>query len=117
MLTMTPQARAVTVFVLAVLLLTGDLSRLPVALYSAAGGDLQGGDGSRLVLSLLAVTMAAAVLWFSHVTAQAGQPGWDTNLAQVARVLALIGIVVSVLGTIAVLTNDEPYFGMFSLGF
>lgn len=117
MLTMTPQARAVTGFALAVLLLTGDLNRLPYALYAAAGGDLPGGDGARLVLSLLTVALAAGVLWFAHVTAQAGEPGWDTSLAQVARVLALIGIVVSVFGTIAVLTNDEPFSGMFSLGF
>jgi hypothetical protein len=117
MLTMTPQARAVAAFTLAVLLLTGDLNRLPFALYTAAGGDLPGGDGARLVLGLLTVALAAGVLWFAHTTAQAGQPGWDTNLVQVARVLAVVGVVISVLATIAVLTRDEPFAGTFSLGF
>jgi uncharacterized membrane protein len=84
--------------------------------YAATGADAQSGDGARLVLSLLTVVLAAGVLWLAHATAEAGQPGWDTNLAQVARVLAVIGIVISVLATIAVLTNDDRFIGTFSLG-
>jgi hypothetical protein len=115
-LTLTPQARAVAAFTLAVLLLTGDLNRLAFALYAVTGADMPGGDGARLVLSLLTVVLAAAVLWLAHTTAEAGLPGWETNLAQVARLLAAIGIAIAVLATVAVLTNDQPFFGTFSLG-
>jgi hypothetical protein len=113
MITMTSQARALAAFTLAVLLITGDLNRLAFALYAATGADMDGSDGARLVLSLLMLVLAAGVLWLAHAAAEAGQPGWDTNLAQVARVLAVIGVVISVLATIAVLTNDEPFFGTF----
>lgn len=115
MLSMTPQARALAAFTLAVLLIFGDLNRVAFAVYAAVGADVRSGDGARLVLGLLTVALAAGVLWFAHVTAEAGQPGWDTNLAQVARVLAVIGIVVSVLATISVLTNDDPW-GTYFLG-
>jgi uncharacterized membrane protein len=116
MITLTPQARAVAAFTLAVLLITGDLNRVAFAVYSAFGGDGQSGEGARLVLGLLTVVLAAGVLWLAHTSAEAGQPGWDTNLAQVARVLAVIAIVISVLATIAALTNDDPFAGYFSLG-
>ena len=112
---MTPQARALTAFTLAVLLILGDLNRVAFAVYAAMGADAQSGEGARLVLSLLTVVLGVGVLWFAHVTTQAGQPGWETNLAQVARVLAVIGIAVSVLATIAVVTNDDPFFGTFAL--
>ncbi len=116
MLTMTPQARTVAAFTLAVLLVMGDLNRVAFAVYAAAGAGVQSGEGARLVLSLLTLALAVGVLWFAHATAEASQPGWDTNLAQVARVLAVIGIVISVLATIAVLTNDEPFSGTYFLG-
>jgi hypothetical protein len=116
MLTMTPQARATAAFTLAVLVLTGHLNRIAFAAYVASGVDLPGGDGARLVLSLLTVAIAVAVWWLAHTTAEAGAPGWDTSLAQAARVLALIGIAIAVLATIAVLTNDQAFFGTLSLG-
>jgi hypothetical protein len=117
MLTLTPQARAVLAFTLALLALIGWLNRPGFALYVMFGGDLPGGDGPRFVLSLLTVLIAGSVLWFAHVTAGAGAAGWETSLAQAARVLALIALATAVFATVAVLTNNsELFFGAFSLG-
>jgi hypothetical protein len=116
MVTMTPQARAIAAFTLAVLLITGDLIRLAAALYAASGADFPGGDGGRFALGILMVVLAAGVLWFAHSTAEGGPAGWETNLAQVARILAAIAVVVAVLATIAVLTSDDPW-SPYSLGF
>jgi hypothetical protein len=115
MVTMTPQARAILVFTLATLALIGWLNRIAFAAYVAFGGDLPGGDGGRLVLSLLTVLVSGGVLWLSHTVAEAGGTGWEASLGQVARVLAALAVVVSVLATIAVLTSDQPFFGSFSL--
>ena len=115
MLTLTPQARAIAAFSLAVLLVPGYLNRIAFAAYTLFGGDLPGGKGSNFVLSLLTVVVAAGVLWLAHSAASSAGEGWDASLAQAARVLAVVGVVIAVLATIAVLTNNSPYFGSFSL--
>jgi hypothetical protein len=106
---MTPQARAVAAFTLAVLLLTGHLNRLAAAAYVATGGTLPGSDGGRLVLGLLTVLVAAGVLWFTHTAAVEELPGWQAHLAQAGRFLAAVGLVIAVLSTIAAITSNEPY--------
>lgn len=118
MVTMTPQARAISAFSLSVLVLLGPLNRLALAAYVLCGGDLPGGRGSEFVLSLLTVAVAGGVLWMAHVAAQSGGPGWETSLAQAARLLAVLGVVIAALATVAVLTNSgAPFFGVFSLTF
>lgn len=118
MLTMTPQARALLAFTAAVLLVTGQLNRIAFAFYGVFGDALPEDETGQFVLSSLTVVLAAGVLWFAHATASAGDAaGWDVNLAQAARVLALVGVVIAVLATISVLTNDQAFFGSFSLGF
>lgn len=118
MITLTPQARAIAAFTLGVLLITRFLNRLAFAAYVVAGGDLPGGRGNQFVLSLLTVVVAAAVLWFAHRAAETGDAGWETNLAQVGRLLSMISLVIAVVATIAVLTNDAPaFYGSFSLNF
>lgn len=118
MLTMTPQARALVAFTLAVLLITGHVNRIAFAFFAMFGDALPEDETGQFVLSLLTVVLAAGVLWFAHATATTGDAaGWDVNLAQAARVLALVGIVIAVLGTISVLTNDQAFFGTFTLGF
>jgi hypothetical protein len=117
MITMTPQARAIAAFTLGALLLAGYLNRLALAAYLAVGGDLQGGEGGEFVASLLTVVVAGGVLWFAHSAVAGDGPGWETSLAQVGRLLAVIGLVVAVLATVAVLTNDDPAFFPFALSF
>ena len=68
MITMTPQARAIAVFTLATLLITGHLNRLALAVFAATGGDVPGGRSQQFVMSLLTVLLAGAVLWFAHQT-------------------------------------------------
>lgn len=114
---MTPQARAITAFVLATMALVGWLNRVAFAVYVMFGGDLPGGDSERFVLSLLALLVAAGVLGFAHATAESGATGWETNLAQAARVLALIAVVITVMGLISVFTTDQTgFFGSFYVG-
>ncbi len=118
MLTMTPQARAISAFSLALLVLTGYLNRLAFAAFVATGVDVPGGKGTQFAMSLLTVVVAGAVLWFTHVVAEAGGPGWDTNLAQAGRLIAAIGLVVAVLATLGTLTSgDTAFYGSFSLHF
>jgi hypothetical protein len=118
MLTMTSQARAISAFSLSILVLLGPLNRLALAVYLLFGGNMPAGQGSQFVLSLLTVVVAVGALWFAHVAAQAGDPGWETNLAQAARLMALLGVVMAAVATIAVLTNSsDAIFGSFSLTF
>ena len=119
MITMTPQARAIAAFTLATLLITRFLNRLAFAAYVVVGGNLPGGRSGQFVLSLLTVVVAAGVLWFAHHAAEAGGPGWETNLAQVGRLLSVIALVIAVIATIAVLTNNSAgsFYGSFSLNF
>lgn len=117
MTTMTPQARAIAVFTLGTLLLTGHLNRLALAAYAASGSDIPGGRGQQFAMSLLTVLLAAAVLWFARQTVAEAPPGWAAGLAQAGGFLALIGLVIAVLATIATLTNHGPFFGTFSLSF
>jgi len=117
MLTLTPQARAIAAFSLAVLLIPGYLNRLVLAAYLVTGADMPGGRTGHFVLSLLTVVLAAGVLWLAHSAAEGGGATWDTSLAQAARLIALLGVAIAVLATIAVLTNDAPFFGTLSLSF
>jgi hypothetical protein len=117
MISMTPQARAIAAFSLAVLLIPGYLNRLVLAAFFAVGADVPGGKTAHFVLSLLTVVLAAAVLWLAHTAAEAGGATWETSLAQAARLIAVIGVVIAVLATIAVLTNDGQFFGTLSLSF
>jgi hypothetical protein len=113
---MTPQAKSLAAFSLSVLLLTGFLDRLAVAAYVATGADASGGQTGQLVLGLLNIVLAAGVLWLAHTATQTGGPGWETGLAQAARLLAVIGVAIAVLATIAVLTNNNYHlYGPISL--
>ena len=116
MLTMTPQARAIAAFTLAAMALIGWLNRLAVTTYVTFGGDLGGGEGGQLLLSLLIVVVAGGVFWFAHTTADAGDAGWETNLAQAGRVLAALAVIIAVLAVVAVFTGEQPYYGGFTLG-
>ena len=107
MLTMTPQARAVAAFTLAVLLVMGDLYRLVYTVYGIFGDTVPADEPGRLVVGLLAVAVAAGVLWFAHLAATSADAGWHVNLAQAARVLALVGVAVAVFGTIGIFTADN----------
>jgi hypothetical protein len=117
MITMTPQARAIAAFTLAVLLVPGYLNRLAVAVYTLFGGDVTSDRTSQFVLSLLTVVVAVGVLWLTQTAVQGAGDGWETGLAQAARLVAMVGLVIAVLATVAVLTNGSSlFFGSFSLG-
>lgn len=114
---MTPQARSIAAFSLAVLLLTGHLNRLAIAAYVVTGADLSDGDVPRLVMSLLTLVVAAAALWFAHTAAETAPVGWEANLAQAGRLLAAIGVAIGLLNTIAAVTSNQAiYLGPVVLG-
>lgn len=117
MITMTPQARSLAAFTVATLLLTGHLNRLALAAFVASGQSLPQSQGGQFALSLLTVVLAGAVLWFAHASAAAGDDGWVTTLAQAAKLLAVLALVVAVLASIGVLTSSgQAFYGTFSLG-
>jgi hypothetical protein len=117
MITMTPQARSVAAFTLATLLLTGHLNRLALAAFVASGQALPQTRDGQFALSLLTVVLAGAVLWFAHASAVAADDGWVTTLAQAARLLAVLGLVIAVLASIGALTSSgQAFYGTFSLG-
>ena len=118
MITITPQARAIAAFTLAVLVVTGYLNRLAFAFYAVFGDAIPRDKSGQFVMSLLTVVIAAAVLWIAH-TAAVGSPesDWHAHLAQAARVLAVIGLAIAVFATIGVLTSGEAFYGSFSLSF
>ena len=117
MTTMTPQARAITVFTLGTLLLTGHLNRLALVIFAATGADIPGGRSQQFVMGLLTVVLAAAVLWFAHQTVAEAPAGWETSLAQAGRFLAMVALIIAVVATIATLTSHGAVWGTFSLSF
>jgi hypothetical protein len=118
MITVTPQARAIAAFTLAVLVVTGHLNRLAFAFYAVFGDAVPRDRSGQFILSLLTVVVAAAVLWIAHtaVVGAAG-PDWHAHLAQAARVLAVVGLAIAVFATIGVGTSGEAFYGSFSLSF
>src|SRR5690242_17120330 len=98
MITMTPQARAIAAFSLALLLVTGNLNRVALVLFAMSGNN-GNGDAERLFLGLLIVATGLGVLWFANAAATLAStvPGgsWDLHVAQAARFLAVLGVVVT----------------------
>ena len=111
MVTLSPQGRAVAAIVLAFLLVTGSLNRIGVTAVAIFDGTSS--KDQFVVATILNLLIAGAVLWFSGRAAAAGTEQWVLGLSQAvagrrrgARVLAVIGIVITALSLIAALSND-----------
>jgi hypothetical protein len=113
MFTMTPQARAIAAFSLALLLVTGNLNRVALVVYSVSGNSLDGAT-PRVVISLLIVVTGLGVLWLANSAASltSTTPGgsWDLHVAQAARFLAVVGVLITLLILIASVTDNGLFF-------
>ena len=111
MLTLSPQGRAVSAVLLAFLLVSGNLSRIGFA--AVAVVDDTTSKDQFVVATILNLLIALAVFWFAG-RAAAGNEQWALGLTQAARVLAVVGLVITTLTLIAALSNDVTnglYYG------
>ena len=115
MVTLTPQARAVAAFTLSVLLLEGSLNRITVAFVGIFGDSFPQGRTGGFMVGLFAIAVALAVLGLAMSATSALASGWELNLAQVARILALIGLVIVIINTFNA-TVHESQFGLYPFG-
>ena len=109
MVTMTPQARAIAAFTLAVLLLMGELNRIWVAFLLLLGDSYPSGRGG-LFLSMVVVTaIAAAVTAYAVMALNSTGRGatWDAHVAGAAVAIAVVGVAIVVLLGIGALINGS----------
>ncbi|RNL81289.1 hypothetical protein EFL95_02705 [Nocardioides marmorisolisilvae] len=106
---MTPQARAIAAFTIAVLLVMGQLNRIVAAFVVAFGDSYPSGRGGAFLTSLIAVAIAGLVTFnaVSAVGLLASSPGWENHLARAAVLVALIGLMIAVLTGIAAVANSS----------
>ena len=106
MLTLSPQARAIAAFALAVLLVMGELNKIGNTLITAIDSNL--GQDQLKAAAAVSFVVALAVLWFT--TRASATPGetWTDALAQSARLLAVIGVLITALGLLSALLHDTP---------
>jgi len=103
-LTLSPQARAVTAFALGFFLVSGELNRIGTALIATFDSNL--GQDQLAAASAVTLLVGAAVLWFSRQAAQAVTETWSVALAQSASLLAVVGLVITLLTLVAALVQD-----------
>ncbi|RNL60444.1 hypothetical protein EFK50_19120 [Nocardioides marmoriginsengisoli] len=109
MVTLTPQARAIAAFTLAVLLLLGSLNRISVTFIALFGDSFPMGRGGAFLAGMVATLVAGAVLALAMAAANGLTSGWELSLAQTARVLALIGFVLAVVNLVTAVAHQIPY--------
>jgi hypothetical protein len=107
MLTMSPQARAITAFAVSFALLAGYLNRISFAVTLVFANALPSGRAGVAIAGLLLIAVAAATLWFTTVTLGQQTAGWELHLAQAAVALAALGTTVAVLTTIGAVAHGD----------
>ena len=118
MLTLTPQARAISAFTLAVLLVFGQLNKLALGFVLVFGSSWPDGRVGRFLTALLVIGVAGAVTFFAMQASSALEAGtaWDTHLARAAVLVAVVGLVIAiVLGIGSVANNDGGVPGGYGL--
>jgi len=99
MITITPQARAIAAFTLAVLLVMGDLNRIWFAFVLLLGDSYPSGRGGQLLSALVVIAIALVVTAYAVATLNATGRGatWDSHLAGAAVLVAAAGMLIVVL--------------------
>ncbi len=100
MLTLTPQARALAAFALAVLLVQGSLLRSASAVIDLFGDTFPQDRWGVLLAGLIGIAIDVAIFLLARSAARP-DGGWESHLAQAALVLALVGLVMEVLAIIS----------------
>jgi len=111
MLTLTPQARAIAAFTLAFLLISGELYRIGNALVAMINSDF--GQDQFVAAAAISVVVGAGVLWFANKAVAEATEIWPVAIAQSARLLAVIGIVMAGLALASGLLQDGPSTGFY----
>jgi len=108
MLTLTPQARAIAAFTVAVMLVAGHLNKIALAWVLLFGDSYPDGRGGQLLTNLVLVAIAGAVTVFalSAVNAVGTSTGWEAHLARAAVAVAVLGVVMAVLLGIGAVANN-----------
>jgi hypothetical protein len=122
MIIVTPQARAIAAFTLAVLLVLGDLNRIWFAFVLVVGDSYPSGHGGQL-LSALAVTAIGVLVTayaLAALKATGGGATWDSHLAGAAVLVAAVGVLIIVLrgfGSVVHGSGSVPSSGFGPYGF
>jgi len=95
MLTMTPQARALAIFTVAVALLVGQLGRISLGIVLLLGDAMPSGRGGQLVVTLLQLVVAGAVFLVALALAKSTGPGWPADLTQAAVLVAALAFAIT----------------------
>ncbi|MFL6158031.1 MAG: hypothetical protein ACJ72D_18220 [Marmoricola sp.] len=113
MLTLTPQARAIAAFTLAVLVLTAQLNRATIAVVLLFGDAFPAGRSGQFLAGLILVAVALMVLLFAMTAAKGlsgGLPGgWESHLAQAAVLVAAVGLGIDVVTAVAGVLHDNGF--------
>ena len=108
MLTLTPQARSVAAFTVAVALLIGQLNRITLALVLLFGDAFPSGRSGQFLIALISIAVATAVLGAALSVARAPSTGgWEMHLAQAAVVVAALGLAIAVVGGLGGVVNGS----------
>ena len=109
MLTLTPQARTIAAFTLAVLVVFGQLNKIAVGIVLVFGSSYPDGRAGRFLTGLIVIAIAAAVTFFAVQASNAAQagPGWENHLAGAAVFVAVVGLVIAVVLTIGSVANND----------
>lgn len=107
MLTLSAQGRAVSAFTLAFLLLTGALYRVGAALTAVFDNDFTG-RGHAAAAGTVTLLVGAGILWLAVQATASAPDTWTRALAEAARVLAVVGVIIAALALLSTLTHDDP---------
>lgn len=111
MFTLTPQARAIAAFTIAVLMLTGQLRRITLGLVLLFGNAFPGGRSGQFLIALIMVAVATVVLVGTLSVSKtlsyprSSSTGWETHLAQAAVVVAALGLGIAALAGLGAVVN------------
>jgi hypothetical protein len=99
MIIVTPQARAIAAFTLAVLLVMGELNRIWVALVLLLGDSYPSGRGGLLLSTLVVTAVAVLVTAFAVMALNDTGRGatWDAHVAGAGVLVAAVGLLIVVL--------------------
>jgi hypothetical protein len=111
MITVTPQARAIAAFTLAVLLVMGNLNRIWFAFVLVLGDSYPSGRGGQFLSALVVTAIAVLVVVYAvaALNATGGDATWDAHLAGAGVLVAAVGVLIVVLlGFGAVVHGSAP---------
>lgn len=106
MLTLTPQARAISAITVAFMLVTGSLDHLGVAVIGVFGTDVTTRTHAQLILVVMLV-VAVLVLLFARSTSNAAD-GWAQATAQAASLLSVLALAIIVLNLVGSVLHNSP---------